>query len=215
MPQSWKVADVVPIYKKGDSTDAVNYRPISLISAIGRVLEKLVHNHVSAFLHQNNLLSCAQHGFVSKRSTCTQLLACYNDWTRAVDESCITDVVHIDLAKALDTVPHKKLLRKLDAYGIQGRLLDWISNYLSGRVQKIKLGNITSSLQNAMQGVPQGSVLGPLSFSLYINDMPDAIKHSKLMLFADDAKLFKRIRSDRDMVALQNDISAIENWANT
>ena len=159
-----------------------------------------------------DLLSSNQHGFIPRRSCCTQLLHALNNWTISWDEHLSADVVYFDFSKAFDSVPHARLLLKLQAYGINGQLLSWFKNFLTGRCQCVKINSVLSSWTHVSSGVPQGSVLGPLMFALYINDLPSLVS-SQLLMFADDIKLYRSIRSVEDCFVLQNDINVILDWS--
>ena len=154
----------------------------------------------------NNLITSAQHGFLSKRSTTTNLLACINDWTKLVDTKLSVDVLYIDMAKAFDTVSHKKLLYKLGLLGFGGPLLTWLENFLCDRVQSVRVGSQLSASRPVISGIPQGTVLGPLLFLIYINDLCDMVNNSEIALYADDAKLYKAVKTVNDCLDMSDDI---------
>ena len=141
-----------------------------------------------------------------------QLLHALNNWTLSLDEHLPTDVVYFDFSKAFDSVPHARLLLKLQAYGINGQLLKWFESFLTGRRQCVKVNSALSSWTQVSSGVPQGSVLGPLLFVLYINELPSLVS-SNLLMFADDIKLYRCIRSPEDCLILQNDINILLDWS--
>ena len=172
----------------------------------------VIRDALSNYLSNNNLLTPNQHGFIPRRSCCTQLLHTLNNWTLSWDEYLSTDVVYFDFSKALDSVPHARLLLKLQAYGINGQLLNWFKDFLTGRRQCVKINSVLSSWTHVSSGVPQGSVLGPLMFALYINDLPSLVS-SQLLMFADDIKLYRSIRSVEDCFVLQNDINIMLDWS--
>ena len=141
------------------------------------------------YLLQNKLITNQQHGFLSRHSTCSQLLECVNDWSLALNSHSNVDVIYTDFSKAFDCVVHSKLIVKLESYGISGRLLLWIQDFLSNRTQAVKIGRHRSSFTDVLSGVPQGSVLGPLLFLLFINDIVDIISNDlSIKLYADDVK---------------------------
>ena len=142
----------------------------------------------------------------------SQLLTALNDWTYSIDQGYPTDVIYFDFHKAFDTVPHARLLLKLKEYGINGNLLCWLDGFLSNRRQRVLINGSFSQLSDVTSGVPQGSVLGPLLFTVYVNDLPPCV-NSSLMLFADDTKLFHCIRSEMDVVQLQHNINALLEWS--
>ena len=212
LPDDWKIGYITPIYKKGNKTKVDNYRPVCLTSIVIKIFESIIKDTLSNYLSDNNLLSPNQHGFVPRRSCCTQLLHALNDWTLSLDECLSTDVVYFDFSKAFDSVPHTRLLLKLQAYGINGQLLSWFKSFLMGRRQCVKINGVLSSWIQVSSGVPQGSILGPLLFSLYVNELPSLVS-SQLLMFADDIKLYRTIRSSEDCLVLQNDINILLDWS--
>ena len=189
LPGDWKIGHIVPIYKKGNKTKVNNYRPVCLTSIVIKIFESIIKDTVSSYLSDNNLLSPNQHGFTPWKSCCTQLLHALNDWTLALDERLSTDVIYFDFSKAFDSVPHTRLLLKLQAYGINGQLLNWFKNFLIGRRQCVKINGVLSPCVQVSSGVPQGSILGPLLFSLYVNELPSLVS-SQLLMFANFIALF-------------------------
>jgi hypothetical protein len=168
------------------------------------------------FLESEKLISPHQHGFRSKRSTLTNTLTCLNTWFSAVNSGNVVHSIFLDFSKAFDTVSHPKLIHKLKAYGISGKLLDWISAFLAGRTQKVNVENEFSSTANVSSGVPQGSVLGPILFLLYVNDLPEVVTDASVSLFADDSKLYvicpKNCVSDPN---LSKSLTNVHDWAET
>ena len=212
LPQRWKDAVVAPIFKKGKKSSPGNYRPVSLTSVICKVMESVIRDHIMDHLYRNNLLTDCQHGFVRNRSCLTQLLECLDVWTEMLDTGGSVDVVYMDYAKAFDKVAHARLLRKLQGYGITNQALDWIGNFLHGRRQKVKVNGEESKWADVLSGVPQGSVLGPVLFVCYINDLPDEI-HTNVKLFADDTKIYADVSKKNGSEELQEDITRLDEWA--
>ena len=165
-------------------------------------------------LLSNDLLSKDQHGFRPKRSCDTQLLDSIDSWSRLLEDKTEVEVIYLDFRKAFDSVPHKRLIGKLRCYGIGDRVLSWIESFLEDRMQQVSLYGNLSDLVPVRSGVPQGSVLGPLLFLLYVNDLPDAVT-SNVRMFADDTKLFSGISSEHDVRTLQADLNALVEWSRT
>ena len=213
VPTDWKKAYVSAIYKKGSKSVAENYRPISLTSLVCKLMESFVKNEIMTHLITHNLLSPNQFGFISGRSTVTQLLKYLDKCIDKIVGGNVVDCIYLDFSKAFDTVPHKRLLNKLQAYGINGHILKWTEEFLIGRTQAVKVNGVSSEIGNVLSGIPQGSVLGPTLFIIYINDILDKIS-SDGFLFADDTKIFRRILNKEDADALQSDLDALEEWSN-
>jgi len=192
IPEQWRTAIIVPIHKKGVTSDPNNYRPISLTSTSCRVMERVINNEILDYLLRNNIISKHQHGFIKKKSTCTNLLECLNDWSFNMQAKTVNDIIYFDFKKAFDSVSHSKLLTKLRAYGISGDLFDWIEAFLSNRKQAVTICNTLSFFIPVISGVPQGSVLGPTLFLLFINDVTDIFDGLSVTckLYADDIKLY-------------------------
>ena len=211
IPKDWKEANISPIFKKGARNKAENYRPISLTSIVCKIMESVVKEVVMKHVLSNKLLSSKQYGFISGRSTVTQLLRYLDSCVETMVNGGVTDTIYLDFAKAFDTVPHRRLLAKLKAYGVNGNILTWIRGFLTGRSQVVKVNGESSFPAPVLSGIPQGSVLGPLLFVLYINDLPENII-SSVFLFADDTKMFKKITSENDSAVMQRDINSLEEW---
>ena len=185
-----KYVKVVPVYKnKGSPFEAGNYRPISLLSNVDKILEKLVHKRMIKFLEDNKILYNRQFGFRCKHSTVHGLITITEDIKKSIDDGKLTCGVFIDLQKAFDTVDHKILLKKLEIYGFRGITNDWFSTYLSGRKQYVSVSGVDSNYRDIKHGVPQGSVLGPILFLIYINDLANATIYSRSFNFADDTAI--------------------------
>ena len=213
LPEIWKTALVTPVYKKGHSSLCSNFRPISLTCVICKVAERIVADELLLYLRQRNLIASVQFGFLARRSTCTQLLSVLNEWTRAVNAKMRVDAVYIDFAKAFDSVCHAKLLKKLKGYGVNYELLGWISAFLSNRTQCVCVGDAMSDFAPVVSGVPQGSVLGPLLFLVYINDIVSCLEGSSgVVLFADDSKFYDA-RKGPDAANLVSTLRNFVGWA--
>jgi len=173
MPSQWKTANITSVFKKGLSSEVSNHSPISLTSIFCKLFERLIQNKILTYLSDNNLISPHQHGFLTKHSTGSQLLETVNDWSIALRNKHVANVVYFDFVKEFYTVSHVKLISKLQAYGIDGTLLSIITDFLTDRSQRVVLRAGTSAFSKVVSGVPQGSVLDPLLFLLYINDITD------------------------------------------
>ena len=194
IPMEWKLANILPIHKQGNKNHVQNYRPISLLSIVSKSLERCILNHISQHIQSN--IHSAQFGFVNGRSCATQLLSILNIVGKNLDNGLQTDVVFMDIAKAFDTVDHSKMLQKLREYGFSGSVLLWFKSYLCGRLQRVTVHGATSQSLPITSGVPQGSLLSPFLFSIYINDLPNHLSSSTgVGLFADDTKLYKLCRT--------------------
>ena len=213
IPEDWKKGNISSIFKKGAKNCAENYRPISLTSIVCKLMEKFIKQAIQDYLLENNLLSTKQHGFLSGRSTVTQLLRYLDECIEQINDGSVVDAIYLDFSKAFDTVPHRRLMSKLESYGITGEVKKWIESFLTGRSQTVKVNNDESPPAPVISGIPQGSVLGPLLFVIYINDLPDNV-NSFVYLFADDTKLMRKIKSDEDAKALQRDLNELEEWSN-
>ena len=214
-PELWKTAHITPIFKKGDSSNCTNYRPISLLSCVGKVLEKLVQKHLSEYLKTHNIITDAQCGFLPYHSTIHQLLTIYDDICSSIDKGITTQAVFFDISKAFDKVWHRGLIKKMEAIGIQGRLLEWFRNYLKDRKQAVVYKGCKSTYMTVTAGVPQGSVLGPTLFLIYINDIVLNIK-STIKLLADDTSIYLALNDPNERAEILNsDLSQIDMWAKT
>jgi len=213
VPSDWKTADIAPIYKrKGSRADPNNYRPVSLTSVPCKIMESLIKDKLSEFINVKKILTKHQHGFMQQRSCLTNLLEAMERWTDAVDNGYGIDVLFLDYRKAFDSVSHRKLIEKLKNLGIQDKLLSWIEQFLTARTLKVGVRGSFSELIQVLSGVPQGSVLGPLLFLLFVNDLPDWIV-SSLKMFADDTKLWREMRTESESSILQKDLNSLTDWS--
>jgi hypothetical protein len=212
LPISWKQAIVKPIFKKGKKDIPSNYRPVSLTAICCKILERIIRDKLVEHLETNNLLSLDQHGFRTGCSCTTQLLEVMETWSKYIDEGLAFDVIYLDFAKAFDKVPHVRLCKKVESFGILGQLLAWITNFLQDRSQSVVINTSKSNPKTVSSGIPQGSVLGPLLFIIFINDLPSQID-STIKIFADDTKIFRAICNSNDSATLQDDLNKLINWS--
>lgn len=213
VPACLKLAKVVPIYKTKDKMQLTNYRPISLLPSISKILEKVVHKRVSKFLETNNILFDNQFGFRQNRSTIDAITKFTTDISKSLNEKQSTLAIFLDLSKAFDTIDHAILLHKLEYYGIRGVALEWFRNYLTNRTQYAHYLGTNSTTSTIKCGVPQGSVLGPLLFILYTNDLPNVIKHSNSILFADDTTIYLSGKDVNKLYTIMNkELDSLTDW---
>lgn len=214
IPEDWKQGNIIPIYKKGDRTDPGNYRPVSLTCITCKIMESIIRNKLQSFIENNNILRDSQHGFCKGRSCLTNLLAFFEEATKCFDVSRAYDIIYLDFQKAFDKVPHGKLIFKMRSVGITGSISDWVQNWLRDRTQRVVVGGVCSEQGIVGSGVPQGSVLGPLLFLIYINDLDRDIE-STLVKFADDTKLGGLANSLESTKVIQEDLNRIQKWSET
>ena len=215
-PSAWKHSHIIPVNKIPNPLSLSNYRPISLLSILSKIFEKIIHNQLSQYLTQHKVLDTFQSGFQKQHSTQALLTNLVDDICRGYHDDNITILLMLDLSKAFDRVSHKLLLSKLLNHGLSKDTVDWFSSYLSDRTQSVILGNKISSAESVKSGVPQGSVLGPLLFLIYMNDISSHILYAKRLLFADDLQIYLQIpKKDYNLgiSLLQNDLKNIETWA--
>ncbi len=211
LPDLWKRANVTPVFKKGDKSDVANYRPISLLCIVSKIMERCIAD--SVYEHVESQIHPMQHGFVKGKSCCTQMLEMYHRIGRHLDTGGQSDVIYLDFSKAFDSVCHKYLLHKLQSFGFCGPLLRWMESYLTCRWQRVQIEGMQSDWLPVLSGVPQGSILGPLMFLLYVNDLPCSSLSSEVGLFADDAKCTKEIKTVDDCHLLQLDLNRMSDWS--
>ena len=207
---------ITPVFKGGSKLVSTNYRPVSLTSHLMKIFERVLQKKIMKYLEENNYISCSQHGFRKGRSCLSELLAHFTNLYENLGNCSDSDTVYLDFSKAFDKVDHALLIKKLQKYGFGGKLLKWIEAFLSNHTQKVVIDGKVSETIFVISGVPQGTVLGPLLFLLFVNDMELCIKHSNLKLFADDSRLTKDINPevpDADQDFLQQDLNAILDWA--
>lgn len=214
IPPPWLHSLICPVFKKGDPTDARNYRPIALTCTLCKVMESVIKDHLISYLHSKGLITSHQHGFLSRHSTATNLLESTHDWNLFLNSSTSVDVIYIDFSRAFDTIVFSKLITKLNSYGIVGNLLKWISLFLSPRTQSVVVENHHSVTAPVKSGVPQGSVLGPVLFLVFINDITSICSgNTKIKLFADDLKLYSDLSSDSGSTNLQQTLDNLVSWS--
>lgn len=210
VPHVWKKAHIIPIHKKGSKAKIENYRPISILNSLAKVFEKLVYNCMYPIISMG--ISDMQHGFLKGRSTVSNL-ATFTDYVFShMEGGGQVDVIYTDFEKAFDRVDHVILLNKLNALGIHGDLLRWVSSYLTNRSQSVVLGGYRSDYVSIPSGVPQGSHLGPLLYNAYIYDIYQCFKHANHLLYADDKKIYMSIKTAEDCVLLQTDLNNLFNY---
>ena len=213
VPIGLKQQTIVPIFKKESKANPANYRPVSLTSHVLKIFGRVLREKLVTFIESNNLLTNDQYGFRPSRNTILQLLVHIDNIIEILERNKNADVLYLDFAKAFDKVCHKTLLKKLEGFGIQGNVLRWIGNYLDERYQRVIVQGKLSESELVKSGVPQGTVLGPVLFILYINNITEVLKNSAIKIFADDSKLIRAIESEEDRKMLQEDLIAVIKWA--
>ena len=213
VPELWRQALVVPIFKKGSKIQPLNYRPVSLTCVLCKLMESILKDRIVKELEAVQWFSNEQHGFRRHRSTVTSGLEFYDGITEELDKGYSVDILYFDLEKAFDKVSHSCLIEKLKGTVVNRKTTNWIINYLKCRKQKVVIRGVESEWSEVYSGVPQGSVLGPLLFLIYINDIQTSIK-SHIGMFADDTKMTGRVRTEDERNVLKNDLCTLETWAN-
>ena len=213
VPHQWKTAIIVPVHKNNDKSKPSNHRPVSLSSSFSRIFESIIKINTLTHLDNNKLISPHQFGFLPNKSSCSQLLSCIHEWFLCISKSSSINLVYTDISKAFDSVSHQKLVKILESYGISKSVTVWIKEFLTDRQQKVSIGSSMSPSLPISSGVPQGSVIGPLLFLLYFNDITSTTTSdygaSGIKLFADDAKLYSA-----DPVNLQRSLNDMFLWLN-
>ncbi|MEL7308662.1 MAG: reverse transcriptase family protein, partial [Pseudomonadota bacterium] len=219
IPKDWKKSVILPIRKKGSAVStAEGFRPISITSCFCRTLERIIRNSVVEFLDRNDIINKSQHGFRQRRSTASALLSYANVLSSALDSGMCIDAAYFDFSKAFDSVRHDHLIQKLANIGIAGNLLSWIMNYLSDRSQVVKINSIISSEKQVTSGVIQGSVLGPLLFTIFVNDIDDNVNNCVLLKYADDIRIYRCFKAcpahqNENSYLFQTDVNALMAWS--
>ena len=214
VPEAMKLAKVVPIFKNsGTNTIMKNYRPVSLLPVLSKVLERIVYNRLFHYLMKHKFFSASQYGFQPNRSTEYAILELQDRIMKIMNKKECCVGVFMDLSKAFDTLDHKILLDKLYHYGIRGVAHDWFRDYLSNRKQYVHINGTSSGQLPISCGVPQGSILGPLLFLVYVNDLATVSEHALTILFADDTNLIYNGKTYNELkILIKNDLSKISHW---
>ena len=212
VPKDWKTANVAPVFKKGDKFLPINYRPVSLTCICSKTMEHIIASQMGKHLEKHNIIDKNQHGFRKGLSCETQLLDYVEDLHRSLAKGDQIDSIVMDFSKAFDKVPHKPLVFKLREYGLENNTVAWIEDWLTDRSQQVVVEGMTSHTISVTSGVPQGSVLGPILFLLFINDISKDTS-STIRLFADDTIMYRPIRCEADALALQRDLDRLEKWS--
>ena len=213
IPSCYKVSYIAPLHKKGSHALPANYRPVSLTSHIIKIFERVLRKRLVSYLEANELLCNNQHGFRSGRSCLTQLLHHFDDILENLMNNADLDSIYLDYAKAFDKVDHALLIKKLERYGINPKVVNWIKSFLSDRSQQVVVDGHMSILALIISGVPQGTVLGPILFLVFINDINTCITTSTIRCFADDTRITKGIRGENYVVILQHDLDKVMQWS--
>ena len=211
VPEDWKSANITPVLKKGDRFKASNYRPVSLTSLCCKIQEHIITSNILKHLEDDSILTDCQHSFRARRSCETQLLTLVHELADSIDRGKQMDLVILDFSKAIDRIPHQRLLAKINHYGIQGQTYKCIESFLPDRSQQVIADGAILDKAPVVSGVPQGTVPGPLFFLLLTNDLTDCVM-AKTLLFADDYFIYRPIKTTKDCLQLQEDLHRLAEW---
>ena len=215
VPTMFKIGTISPIHKGGNRKQAKNYRPVCLTSVLSRAFEKIVQKNTIHFLEKHLKINASQYGFRAGRSCLSQLLVCYDEILKRLNDGEMVNVVYTDFEKCFDKIDHGVLLRKMKKLGITGKLGEWIESFLVGRTVRTRVGQSFSNESIVKSGLPQGTVIGPLLLLIMNWDLDANVKHSLPFSFADDAKLIKGIKTQTDSDNFQSDLDSLYDWADT
>ena len=212
VPTELKQANVSPIFKGGNRKDPSNYRPVSITPIVAKVFESIIYDDLQKFIEDNKVISPKQHGFQKAKSTTTNLIDFWDRVTSIADNGKSLSIIYTDLKKAFDSVPHDLLLAKLEHYGVRGKTYNWIESFLQNRTQKVVVNDEASDYAPVLSGVPQGGILSGMFFILYINDLPQNLKHTEVFMYADDAKLLSEVLNNQSLTEIQQDLDSLHAW---